>query len=246
MENLTLSSGFGAVAFNGLVGSFVPLNVVDATGSNSLSVVDSLLIDGFERIVDDPLPLTFNVALLLPEFIPLPETTDPNITIPPIDPFGPGTSIDDGRPARLVDASPIPRATLPLLTLASLSGIAPGAGTDTTGEESFVISEEDAEAIAQALEIFVESCPDVVLASLSWQNTPADAAFNRNPLLLPYSVDEYCAGYTVTMPGRGSAIAYHGLTFVGRDFWTDLKQSRDAGVIPEMRRAFGLPEREGN
>ncbi len=83
----------------------------------------------------------------------------------------------------------------------------------------------------------------MILTSLSWQNTPADAAFNRNPMLLPYSVDEYCAGYTLTIAGRGSAEAYQGLTFVRSDFWTDLKQSRDAEVIPEVRRDFGLPER---
>ena len=238
-ENLTLSSGSGAVTFNGLVGNSVALGVVDATGSSSLTASGNLLITDFKRVVNDPLPSSFDVLQLLPEF-ELP--TDPNVILPRSG-LG-GLSITDGSPARPVDVSPVPNSLLPFLTLATLGEIAPGAGTE--GGESVIISEVDSEMAAEALALIVESCPDVILTSLAWQNTPADAAFNRNPMLLPYSVDEYCAGYTLTIPGRGSAEAYQGLTFVRRDFWTDLKQSRDDEVITEIRGDFGLPEQEGN
>ena len=103
-----------------------------------------------------------------------------------------------------------------------------------------MITESDAEAIEEALDVIVETCPDVVLTSLAWQNTPADAAFSLKPTVVPYSVDEYCAGYLMAYPGRGSRTAYQGLSFVTRDFWTDLEQSRDEEVMPEMLPSFGL------
>ncbi len=238
-ENLTLVSGSGAITFNNLVGSQVALGVVDATGSSSLVFANIQLISDFLRVDENtPLPAGFNVLQLLPEFVQPTDTntnTDTNILIQPIDPF---FSINS--PLGLVDATP----TTNLLTLAGLSEIAPGAGTE--GGDSVFISELDSELAADAIAFVVDSCPDVVLTSLSWQNSPADAAFKRNPMLLPYSVDEFCAGYTLTIPGRGSAEAYQGLTFVRRDFWTDLKQSRDEEVIAEIRGDFGLPEREGN
>ena len=253
-ENLTLSSGSGAIAFNDLVGGFVALGVVDATGSSSLTAVDTEensipLISSFLRLAGTtPLPAAFNALQLLPEFViepPDDEPPDENVTIPPPDTGGPNPT--DGTPLQLIDVTPSPSSLQSLLSLAALAEIAPGAGTEGDSEaEGIVISEADAEAIAEALEFVVESCPDVILTSLSWQNTPADAAFNMNPMLVPYSVDEFCAGHTLTVPGRGSAEAYQGLTFVRRDFWTDLKQSRDEEVIAEIRGDFGLPERESN
>ena len=268
-ENLTLSSDSGAVAFNGLVGNSVALGVVDATGSSSLTAASgAFLVSDFLRLDGTtPLPSEFNAVLLLPEFVALPPPPPPPLVEPPVveppvvEPPPPeiepeitnviippnvlgGPSISLGNPARPVDISPVPTSLRSFLTLAALGEIAPGAGTE--GGESVVISEVDAEIAAEALELILETCPDVILTSLAWQNTPADAAFNRNPMLLPYSVDEYCAGYTLTIPGRGSAEAYQGLTFVRRDFWTDLKQSRNEQVISEIRGDFGLPEQEGN
>lgn len=250
--DLALNSGSGGVQFNDVVGAEIALGQVDATGSSSLTVVDSTLapvtlIDDFARVSDEPLPDTFNVSELLPEFeeeeAPTPSTPEiiptENVVLPP--------SIIQRRdePARAVDASPVAQAETVLQTLESLSEIAPGAGTETVGEGSSVlISEADSEAISEMLEVIIEACPDVVLTSLSWQNTPADAAFSRDPTVSPYSVDEYCGGYLMTYPGRGSGQAYAGLSFVTRDFWTDLDQSREADVLPELLPSFGLPATE--
>lgn len=253
--DLVLASGSGLVRFNDFVGSNIALGDVDATGSSSLSVVDSFgevlsLIEDFDRVSDDPLPFSFNVSSLSPEFEPAtdpgpgtptpptPSVDVPNQTVPPSD-----VQRRDS-PARTVDASPVAQSETLLLSLQSLSEIAPGAGTETAGEGSVLISETDSEAISEMLEVIIEACPDVVLTSLSWQNTPADAAFSRDPTISPYSVDEYCGGYLMTYPGRGSAGAYAGLSFVTRDFWTDLDQSRDTEVLPEMLPSFGLPKDE--
>lgn len=249
--DLALNSGSGAVRFNDFVGSNIALGQVDATGSDSLTVVDSLLepvtlISDAARVSDESLPETFNVAELLPEFEPEAETpTAPEVS-PPTNVVLPPSIVERrDQPARQADASPVAQAETLLQTLQSLSEIAPGAGTETVGEGSSVlITEADSEAISEMLEVIVEACPDVVLTSLSWQNTPAEAAFSRDPTVSPYSVDEYCGGYLMTYPGRGSGEAYAGLSFVTRDFWTDLEQSRDAEVLPEMMRSFGLPAGE--
>ena len=87
-----------------------------------------------------------------------------------------------------------------------------------------------------------EACPDVVEASVSWQNTAPDAAFNVDPNLIPYSVDVYCGGYQLTAAGRGSAQDYQGLSFVTRDFWTDLKQEKTPLLIDELRGSLFLDD----
>ncbi len=256
--DIALSSGSGAVQFNDFVGLNVALGQVDATGSSSLSVVDStlepqLLISDFARVSDDPLPSSFNVSELLPDFTPEPPTTsEPPTTTPAVSPptnvvLPPSIVERRDAPARQSDASPVAQAETLLQTLQSLSEIAPGAGTETVGEGSSVlISEADSEAISEMLEVIIEACPDVVLTSLSWQNTPADAAFSLDPTVSPYSVDAYCGGYLIAYPGRGSGQAYAGLSFVTRDFWTDLDQSRDADVLPDLLPSFGLPAADRN
>ncbi|WP_282607852.1 filamentous hemagglutinin N-terminal domain-containing protein [Pelagibius sp. Alg239-R121] len=253
--DLTLSSGNGVVNFGDFVGDSVGLGEVDATGSSTLIASGSegeeiLLVEGFERVDDEPLPSTFNVSALLPEFDDTTTTTETEpTTTPTVDPVNqtlPSTQAPRrDEPARVADASPVANATNPLLTLQDLSDIAPGAGAETVGQESILISETDSEAISEILDVIVESCPDVILTSLSWQNTPADAAFNRDPTVSPYSVDEYCGGYVMTYPGRGSGAAYQGLSFVTRDFWTDLDQSREPEVIPALLQSFGLQEQDG-
>ncbi len=249
--DLALNSGSGAVQFNDFVGLDTALGQVDASGSSSLSVVDSqlqpvLLISDSARVSDEPLPSSFNVSALLPEFVPEAETPTPPAVSPPTNVVLPPSIVERrDEPARQADASPVAQAETLLQTLESLSEIAPGAGTETVGEGSSVlISEADSEAISEMLEVIVEACPDVVLTSLSWQNTPADAAFSRDPTVSPYSVDEYCGGYLMTYPGRGSGQAYAGLSFVTRDFWTDLEQSRDDEVLPALLPSFGLPVTE--
>ena len=262
--DLVLSSGTGVVSFNKIVGAKGRLGTVTATNATSVTVRDGKaepiqLVENFERKVRE-LPDIFKAEKFFP-------AAPDEIIVEPGDQDGPdspkpGTGLerqtDPNRivqnrlilrrdtPARIVDASPVAVSQTPLVALTNLetlSEIAPGAGPEGSSE-TIVITESDAEAIEEALDVIVETCPDVVLTSLAWQNTPADAAFSLKPTVVPYSVDEYCAGYLMTYPGRGATEAYQGLSFVTRDFWTDLEQSRDEKVIPALMPSFGLGARE--
>ena len=136
-----------------------------------------------------------------------------------------------GGTARIVDLTP----GLGLAGSAALLGaISPAAGED-----------EALEALGlDTGSTFLESCPDVVLTSLAWQNTPSDAVFNVAPEMVPYSVDAYCGGYKVTGAARGAFTAYEIFTFITRDFWTDLRQARQPTPISELRPIFGIPDDE--
>ncbi len=52
----------------------------------------------------------------------------------------------------------------------------------------------------------------------AWRNTAADAAFNTDPMTVPYSTDVDCPTYSITAAARGAPDAYRGLTFVPGDF----------------------------
>ena len=86
-----------------------------------------------------------------------------------------------------------------------------------------------------------EACPDVVLQTMAWQNTPADSTFNVNPSRMPFSPDVFCGGYQIAVAARGTVSAYEVFSFVVLDFWTDLTQGEVPQPIPEIRPAFGLP-----
>ena len=238
-QNLLLASGSEAVEFVDVVGTTVGLGIVNAEQSNIVIILGDTIVSNFER-TGATLPDDFVTAGFEPALAPLGvrQPTDPPIYAAN-DPAG---SIESRRPARTVDFTPISRSALPLQSLLALSTISPEAGPS---EESVELAEgsgsTDAETVAQSLSDLIEACPDVVLASLSWQNTPADAAFNTLPNMLPYSVDEYCSGYMIMAAGRGSLESFQGLSFVNGDFWSDLRQSRSATVIPELATAFGLP-----
>ena len=145
-------------------------------------------------------------------------------------PAAAGFDAASGRPARLIDVTPIGGLVLWAATADALAGLAPAAGGDATAA-----AEED-----PALAILRETCPDVALASMSWQSTPSEAVFNVAPELVPYSADAYCGGYRVTSAARGAFSAYDVFTFVTRDFWTDLAQARQATPIPELAPLFGV------
>ncbi len=124
---------------------------------------------------------------------------------------GIGVAIDRGRPFRIRDLTPL------------VTSLARDEGDEENAEDEFALLSEEGDAVRPDI---WEACPDVVEASVSWQNTAADAAFNIDPDLIPYSVDVYCGGYQVTAPGRGTSEAYQGLSFVTRDFWTDLLEAQ--------------------
>ena len=101
-----------------------------------------------------------------------------------------------------------------------LSIIEPGAGT------------------AEAVPEFFDACPDIVNDTVSYHTTAYEAAFRSDPRTTPYSVNIFCGGYQIAAPLRGASIDYTGLTFVTRDFWTDLKQASTPELIDEIKGIF--------
>lgn len=110
------------------------------------------------------------------------------------------------------------------------------APTGSSGGPEVTVDEEEAAMIELEQ---IEACPDVALPTVAWQNTATESAFNIDPQLVPYSVDVFCAGYKLARPGRGTLENYRGMTFVLKDFWTDLDQARMAVALEPLRREFG-------
>ena len=106
-----------------------------------------------------------------------------------------------------------------------------------SGQESEDAPLDEEEAILLELEQ-IEACPEVTLPTVAWQNTATESAFNVDPQLVPYSVDVFCAGYKLARPGRGTLADYQGMTFVLKDFWTDLDQARTPEPLPDLRDVF--------
>ncbi len=138
------------------------------------------------------------------------------------------SAVETAQPARLPDLTPVQPVTASQL-LAAMQAIEPAAGPAGGGssESEKAAQEELAQLQKELGRTFEpwEACPDVTDISLSWQNVASDAAFHREPALLPYTVDVFCGGYQFTGAARGAQGDYGGLSYVLRDFWTDLRQS---------------------
>ena len=153
----------------------------------------------------------------------------------------------NAEPARFADITPVtPSPTVGLVDqIASLQLQVEPAGPDESAESKEARAEIERlnQELARSFEPF-DACPEVGTATLAWQNTPADAAFHREPALIPYTTDVYCGGYQFAGADRGAEIPYAGLSFVNRDFWTDLRQARSPTLIEELREEYGLPAGE--
>jgi hypothetical protein len=154
------------------------------------------------------------------------------------------TVVRNAEPARFADITPVvPASTAALVDqIAALQTQVEPAGPDESDESKAAREQLDQlnEQLANSFEPF-DACPEVGAATLAWQNTPADAAFHREPSLIPYTTDVYCGGYQFAGPDRGAEDPYAGLSFVSRDFWTDLRQARSPTLIEELREEYGLP-----
>jgi filamentous hemagglutinin family protein len=237
---VTLPGGTdGAISFEVQVADVDP-------GRVSLPSGEAFQVAAFEPDISDP--ASFMVTVTPPPSAPGPSV--PNL--PSINPGdvrgyldeGLHFAIPDGRPARWVDNTPIiPSAAQIRTQMNQLLGQIEPAGPGES-EKSKAAREQVAE-LEQALAATYdpwEACPEVGAVSTAWQNTPADAAFNYDPAMLPYSVDVYCGGYQLTGPARGAVRDYSGLSFVTRDFWTDRRQATTSELLRELREAFGLEE----
>ena len=236
-EGTALSAGTANAdgSFSLTLADLDSLELISANAGDSAS---ALVISAITTEANDPDQTLTSASFTLA----IPERPFPLPPPPPITPSDPqpttseigsrivleGTSqqgpVGDAlRPNRFPDASPIVTASSREDSPQDLEepvdpfSVEPAAGEDDARAESW------------------EACPDIVDASVSWQNTASDAAFNVNPNLVPYSVDVYCGGYHMTAAGRGVSEDYQDLSFVSRDFWTDLKQERTSSVIEELR-----------
>lgn len=153
--------------------------------------------------------------------------------------------VRNAEPARLPDVTPIDpetRATI-VAQIAALDPLIEPAGPDESEQSKEAREErEKLEALLEQTFDPWEACPEVATVSTSWQNTPADAAFNRDPYMLPYTVDVFCGGYQLVGPAEEATGAYEGLSHVTRDYWTDERQALSPELLAELREAFGLPK----
>jgi filamentous hemagglutinin family protein len=238
----------GTVALPGFAGGQVTLTLPSGTtGSVPLTVAargfDGEQVSLPETIVADDVIFPEGEAEVSLEAAPEAPAAPPPVLPPNIaadaatrpEQQGLIDAIRNAEPARLPDLTPI----VPRPAAAILAAAPTAAGPEAEAESPEAAAERERE-LARTFEPW-EACPEVGAVSLAWQNTPADAAFNHDPTMLPYTVDVYCGGYQFAGPDRGAADAYQGLTFVTRDYWTDLRQERTPRVLEELRQVFGLP-----